>query len=36
MTARFERVIDISVPNGPGQHVYPGVPSRRSTPCDGS
>jgi arylformamidase len=26
MTARFERVIDISVPNGPGQHVYPGDP----------
>ena len=26
MTVRFERVIDISVPNGPGQHVYPGDP----------
>ena len=24
--ARFERIIDISVPNGPGQHVYPGDP----------
>jgi arylformamidase len=29
MTARFERVIDISVPNGPGQHVYPGDPEPR-------
>jgi arylformamidase len=24
--ARFSRVIDISVPNAPGQHVYPGDP----------
>jgi arylformamidase len=28
MTA-FTRVIDISVPNGPGQHVYPGDPAPR-------
>jgi arylformamidase len=27
MTARFSRVIDISVANGPGQHVYPGDPT---------
>jgi len=26
MTPRFSRVIDISVPNGAGQHVYPGDP----------
>lgn len=26
MTLRFSRAIDISVPNGPGQHVYPGDP----------
>jgi arylformamidase len=32
MTARFERVIDISVPNGPGQHVYPGDPEPHIEP----
>jgi arylformamidase len=26
VTASFTRVIDVSVPNGPGQHVYPGDP----------
>lgn len=26
---RVERIIDISVPNGPGQHVYPGDPAPR-------
>jgi arylformamidase len=25
----FSRIIDISVPNGPGQHVYPGDPAPR-------
>jgi arylformamidase len=25
--ASFTRVIDVSVPNGPGQHVYPGDPA---------
>ena len=29
MSARFSRVIDISVPNGPEQHVYPGDPVPR-------
>jgi arylformamidase len=28
----FTRVIDISVPNGPGQHVYPGDPAPRIEP----
>jgi arylformamidase len=27
--ASFTRVIDVSVPNGPGQHVYPGDPAPR-------
>lgn len=29
MIPRVSRVIDVSVPNGPGQHVYPGDPEPR-------
>src|SRR5215467_12005699 len=29
---RLRRVIDVSVPNGPGQHVYPGDPEPRIDP----